>query len=658
MSRRLAVIVACLAALVVGAVVPVPARAVDGLAITSHTVYEVLPAEGRIAVTVALTLTNVVPDTASGRTYYTGVTLPIPTSAGEVTATSGGTGIPVRVTPSDELVADAEITFSRGVYFNETYPITLRFVVTDAGGAPERETWIRSSFVAFPVWALGTSNAGPASVEVLLPPDYALSFISTEAKIDEGPEATRIAWTSIADPEKFFAYVVAEREVARSRHEIDVAMAERTARIVVRAWPDDPDWADRQAAILTRGLPLLEAEIGIAYPIRGTLNVRQHAYRHLGDYGGWFIEDDDTIDMRFDADPFTTLHEAAHVWMNGSLSSERWLLEGFASYYAEIVGLTLGEPIEVDELTAEVAAHAFPLRDWGRPVIESPTRETYGYAASLVVAREIAAAVDTDGLRAAWRAALDRRPAYAIHDNERRLRGDPRPEEWQRLLDLFENASDADLAGTWRTWVIGEAQAAALPDRAAARDRYATLVEAAGPWELPPVVRRAMEGWTFDAATAEMQALAGILERRDRLEARAAELDLRTTDRLRLAFERDGAAVAHREADAQDVALDGIAAAERRLARSPTLIERIGLWGEPDPAGELETARAAFGEGRNAVAHDHATAAVEARDASADAGRTRIALSGGGALLADAVLLGWLALGRRPSRRAPARTEG
>jgi hypothetical protein len=658
MSRRLAVIVACLAALVAGAVVPVPARAVDGLAITSRTVYEVLPAEGRIDVTVGLSLTNVVPDTASGRTYYTGVTLPIPAAASEVTATSGGTGLAIGVTPRDDVVADAEISFSRGVYFNETYPVTLRFTVTDAGGAPERETWIRSSFVAFPVWAIGTSSAGPASVEVFLPPKYDLSFISTDADISSGPDLTRIAWPAITDPEEFFAYVVAEREVARSRHEIDVAMAERTARIDVRAWPDDPDWAERQANLLTRGLPLLEAEIGIAYPIRGTLNVRQHAYRHLGDYGGWFIEDDDTIDMRFDADPFTTLHEAAHVWMNGSLTTERWLLEGFASYYAEVVGLALGEPIEVDELTTEVAAHAFPLHDWGRPVVEAPTRETYGYAASLTVAREIAAAVGADGLRAAWQAALDRRPAYAIHDNERRLRGDPRPEEWQRLLDLFENASDADLAGTWATWVIDDAQAAVLPDRAAARDRYVALIDAAGPWELPPLVRRAMEGWTFEAATAEMDALADVLERREQLEARAAELDLRTTNRLRLAFERDGAAAANSEADAQDTALDGIAAAERRLAMSPTLVEGIGLWGEPDPAGELETARAVFEEGRNAAARDHAAAAVEGRDVSADAGRTRIAIAGGGVLLVDAGLLAWLAVGRRGSARPRIQVEG
>ena len=33
------------------------------------------------------------------------------------------------------------------------------------------------------------------------------------------------------------------------------------------------------------------------------------------------------------------LHEAAHAWFNGGFVADRWMAEGFASYYASRAGL-------------------------------------------------------------------------------------------------------------------------------------------------------------------------------------------------------------------------------------------------------------------------------------------------------------------------------
>ena len=47
------------------------------------------------------------------------------------------------------------------------------------------------------------------------------------------------------------------------------------------------------------------------------------------------------IRVRYDADAFVTLHEAAHIWFNGELFGDRWIGEAWAEFY----GVTAAQPI-------------------------------------------------------------------------------------------------------------------------------------------------------------------------------------------------------------------------------------------------------------------------------------------------------------------------
>jgi len=649
MSRRWGFVLGCL--LVVGGwVAPSAAVAANGIVVTSTAVYDVRPDDGIVVVTVDLAATNVMPDSATQRFYYDSIGLPIPVGVTSVAASSGGVALPVTLIPVDEQVQRADIGFSTNVFFQQTYRLRLSFVLTDAGGDPERETWVRSRFVALPVWGFGTPGATSSRVEVVMPPAFEISVPFGEMDIVEAADAARAVATGI-DPATFSAYVSAERSGERTRTVIEVEMDDGPIRVRFHAWPDDPEWTERGGDILGRGLPVLEERIGLPYPIPGTLNVYEHAYQHLGEYAGVFVAGVDTIEMRFDADAFTALHEAAHVWFNGALADERWLLEGFASYYAEAAGREIGAELEFIRLTDELRKAEFPLIEWGGVGVEERAHEEYGYAASHAVARRIAGLAGPRVLRTVWRQADAEELAYGRHPDEEGPRRVPNSDDWRRFLDLFENASDADFDPIWRNWILTDFQAGELAARDEARRAYRSTERRLGDWVMPASTRRHMEKWTFGDATEELARIERLRDDHAVLVDRAGRLDLEPSgevgDRL-----GEGIDQAFEELERQAGALAALQAAAKRLDAERVPLEAIGLLGEPDPADGLAAARQAFEEGDEDEASRQASDAAAQVDAAGEQGRLRVAAIGGGILVLDGAAMAALALKRRRHRDA------
>jgi hypothetical protein len=654
MSRRWGLVLGCL--LVIGtSAAPPSARAADGIVITSTAIYDVRPDEGIAVVTVNVAATNVTPDTATQRFVYQSIALPVPIGATSVSASAGGARLVVTLQPGDEVVELAEVTFGSDLFYQQTYRFTLSFVMTDAGGDPERDTWIRSRFVALPVWGYGTTGAADASVEVVMPAGFEVIVPYGDMDVVKAGDATRVVASGI-DPATFSAYVSAERGGERAKSDLEVEMADGTARLRFHAWPDDPDWTERQSEVLSPGLPMLEDEIGVPYPIVGALNVSEHAYQHLGEYAGFFVAGIDTIEMRFDADAFTALHEAAHVWFNRGLADDRWLLEGFASYYAEVVGRALDEELRMNELTRRARRAAFPLIEWG-DVGSEPDHEQYGYAASHAFARDIAELAGPEALRTVWRLADADELAYGVHPDEDGPRRVPNPDEWRQFLDLLENASDGDFDPIWTEWLLTDRQADELAERDEARQAYAATEAALGDWLMPASTRRDMEAWDFDEATAELARIEDLVEDHAAMAERAAALSLVPTDEVRDRLGTDGIDGAADEVVRQAAALATLEAATSRIDDERMLIEEVGLLGQPDPAGGLEAARAAFEDGDEEAATARAEAAAELAAGAAADGRLRVAATGGGILLIDALAMaGLVLLWRRRRHRIDAPT--
>jgi hypothetical protein len=643
--------IAAIGALLVGA--PPPAAAADnGLVVVAQARYQVLPAEHRIHVTIDAVATSLEPDTADGRVYYSGITFAVQAGASNLTASSGGQPIGASVESVDDDFTGVEVTFGRGVFYRQSYPYTVSFDLVDPGGAGTRDLRIGSSLAAFPVWAFGTADEPGGSVRVELPAGYTANIQGWDMTESTLPDGGVLLSAEPDDPLAFFAYVSADRPGAFANRQLTLDVNGTPAELLVRAWDDDPAWDKQVTRLLRRGLPTLQSLIGIEYPVNGRLSVEEAATSRLGEYAGIYNRLTGVIRVRYDADAFVTLHEAAHIWFNGELFEDRWIGEAWAEFYGVTAGRRIGAHGAVFDLTDELLDARIPLNDWGAVGVESLQTEDFAYAATYDLAQRIANRTDLAALRDVWRAAASAEMAYQpLHAGETAAHGVPFDlAGWQQLLDLLEERTDASYTDLWQDWVVNADQQPQLAVRQAARHAYAEALTAADDWELPASIRADMGAWLFDEAREVLNDASGVLADRDQIEEAAAALELTPPDTLRVTFEAtDGLQEAAREADAERDALAALAAASEQLDDEPGLVEAIGLLGT-DPGTDLTAARDAFESGDLDRATAAAARAAEAREGADDAGRVRVVVAGGAVLLLDALGLGLL-FGRRQRRR-------
>jgi hypothetical protein len=661
-------LVAVAAAVLLGglALVPPPAaRAADtGLQIVTSTRYVALPAEKRIAVTIDAVATNTTPDPANGRYYYTAARFAVQPAIKNLSASSGGQVIAARIVDSSAEFTTIEVAFGRAVFHGQSESFRVSFDITDPGGLPNRDVRVAGSLVAFPIWAFGTENTPGCTVTVVIPSGYTVTVEAGTLTSAAGSGGTTILTApAIPDPYSFFAYVTAEKPGAFRNTTATVAFPDGTVQVLIRAWDDDPDWGTRLGELMSRGLPVLRNLIGLPYLVHGELKVEEAATSRLGDYAGVYNDVTETIDIRYDADGYTALHEAAHTWFNGNLFPDRWIGEAWAEYYGVAAGKAIGTTGDVFTLTPTLQAAKIPLNSWGTIGSEPVNTEDYAYAASYEVAQLIADRATTAGLQKVWQAAHAGAGAYQpVH-----AAAGAAPEKgvsvdvagWQQLLDLLEERTGTNYDDLWRTWIVTPGQASLMDARVKARATYADTVTLAGDWELPPVIRYDMGAWDFRSADDLMVAARAVLADRSTIQTRATSLSLTVPDTLRKDFEAGPTfAAADKDAAEQLTALDAIGSATTTLASDPSPVEWVGLL-FADPTTQLAAARTAFEDGQATEATAQADAARAEREGAADAGRLRVAVTGGSLLVIDGLAMGALAVRRRRrrTRRERAREE-
>lgn len=628
------------------AMLPSQAAAAEDLVVLAQSRYEVMPGEHRVHVAVDAVATSFNPDR---QIFYSGINFAVQPGATNVAASAGGQPIDARISERNDNFTIIEVTFGRGVFFEQSYAYTVSFDLVDPGGDGTRDLRIGQSLVAFPVWAFGTQGEAGSSVRVELPAGYTPDLQGTEMAESALPDGGRLLRAEPADPFDFFTYISADRPGAFAHRNVEVRMGDTTARLAIRSWEDDPQWGKRVTGLMRRGLPVLQELIGIDYPAPGTLNVEEAATSRLGEYAGIYNRLTGIIRVRYDADAFVTLHEAAHVWFNADLFRDRWINEAWAEYYAVEAGRRIGERGGIIDLTDQLLAVRIPLNDWGGIGVESLEVEDFAYAATYSLAQEIAGRTDIAGLQRVWQAADGGQMAYQpAHPADDPATGVPfELEDWKRLLDLLEERTGAEYADLWEEWVVNADQSPLLAERATARQQHEEAVMAAADWELPQSIREDLGAWLFDDAADAMTDAVAVLADRDRIEAMAADIDLDPPDTLRAAFEgRGGLDAAVDEAAAQIETLALLAGTAERLEDDPGLVEAIGLVGS-DPQADLASARSSFEEGELDAATEAAGRASEARGAAADAGRMRVAAAGAGVLVLDGIGMVYLLSRRR-----------
>ncbi|HEY7738351.1 MAG TPA: hypothetical protein VIC63_04895 [Candidatus Limnocylindria bacterium] len=631
MSRPRPRVGALLALAVVATLLPVgpsSVRAGEGLVTLMDATYDVLPEEARVHVAIDAVSTSLEEDAPEGPVYYAGISLNIPPGSSNVSASSGSTPLEITVTP----IADAirvDVGFSEQVFLDDSYHYQVVFDLVDEGGAADRDFRIGHSIVAFPVWAFGTPGEDGNSVAVRLPAAFEPSVYGGPLEQTTDADGALRLSADVVNPQDWFAYVTAERPGIFTEVPFNLAVGDRDASLIVRAWDDDPDWGNRIRSLLTDGLPALHELVGLDWPVAGDLKVEESANR-LGDYAGIYNRVTEQINVRYDADATVTLHEAAHVWFNDDLFADRWIGEAWAEFYAVHSAQAIGVTGETFTLTDDLLAAQIPLNDWGEIGAESQDVEAYAYAASYHLAELISERTDFAGLRAVWRAAASDEMAYQpIHAT-----GDPQTEQatnqagWQVLLDLLEERTGADYDDLWVTWVADDREADLLATRAATRERYLATVSEAGAWELPEAVRADLGAWQFDDVADSLDTADRVLGLAAELDELADELELEPPNQLRVAFEgSDGLDAALTEVNKELFALEQINDATDGLAADPDPVEWLGLlFSEPEV--ELDAARTTWEAGDHGSAGEHAEAVLTILDEADDHGRERLGIGG------------------------------
>jgi hypothetical protein len=641
---------------VLAAPAPVSAASPD-LTLVTDARYLVEPEAAAVHVTVDITATNHRKDTATKRYWYDYAYLAVLPGTSGLKVSADGLAPSVKLSERTKDYDLLRISFGKKLMSGESLDLRLSFDLKDPGGAADRDVRVGQALVTFPVWAYASDETPGSTVEVVLPQGYHVEFAAGSIPGPETVEQTIVYRTEpLARPLEFFAYLVADREGAYVVTPLDIRVGDVPAPVEIRAWSDDPGFVKRVGDLFSRGLPQLGTSIGLDYPRTDVLTVQESVSRTLGGYAGLFDPTSGRIQVDYAAGPFVVLHEAAHVWFNGSLLADRWANEAFASYYASVAAAKLEVSDTADRLTPELETARIPLNAWGALGESDVTTEDYGYAASYELASAIAERAGQADMEKVWLAAQDRESAYQpVEAAAQPERIDAAP-DWRGLLDLLEERTGQRFDDLWRAWVVRPDEAKLLDVRSATREQYATVRAATDGWELPRSIRTALTAWRFEQAAGLLAQASAVLDQRSDIETAAAAAGLTLPDTLQMVFEGDrGFPAAAAEAKAERATIDAIVTAAATEPTDPGPIERIGLLGS-NPEVDLAAARTAFGEGQLTTAVERADAARAVWTSAGEVGgRRALSILGAGLLVLLALVLGISGLRARRARRARAR---
>ena len=635
---------------------PTALGASSDLSVVAATRYTVQPDKKRIRVAVDLTIENHRADTRTSRYYYDHAFLAVQPGAASPSVVKGPKSAAVRVASRAADSTVLRIDFGAKLYGGHATSFRFAFNLADVGSGARRLIRVGTSLITFPVWAYASDGATGSRVSVRFPKGYDVTVesgaFSTKARTSDG--GTILSTGALANPLGFFAYVSAQQPATYRTTSLAVAVQNSTIPLSMKAWKDDKSWAGRVGGLFKRALPVLQTDIGLAWPHEGPVVVQEAVSRSTGGYAGLYDPKASQIQVAYWAGSAVVVHEAAHGWFNGSLLADRWAAEGFASLYAQRALHTLAIKASVPKLTAKLRAAAFPLNAWPASPAPASASEAYGYAGSYALAALISKRAGPEALARVWADAAGSVGAYQPPAGQgtgatETVDGAP---DWRGLLDLVETETGESFTDLWRTWVVRPDEAALLDRRAAAQAEYSAMLGSMGGWALPRSVRDALRAWQFDSATSLLGKARQALAERASLETAAKDAGLTPPARMQALFEAGDFAGAVSEAQAERAAISAIVGATAARTSGDDPMTAVGLIGE-SPDRDLGVARTAFAAGDPAGAVTAATAASQAWADAHGEGRRRLLM--GISLAAALVVLGLsLASRLRRSRRTPA----
>jgi hypothetical protein len=644
-----------------------PVHAIGGLDTSATTTYTIDFAAGVVRGRIEFAFVNsFVDDPATEEveeTAFTGYQFALPGDATNVAATSAAGPVTIAVAPVDQFLL-ATIDFGTSLEFLQRLDLAVTFDLP--GYAPRTAAPGRANraFVSFVAWGIG--DPGRATVRIVAPTaaDVAMPSLDDGTGAYSRPQvvtrgkSTVHTFRAIPEPEQFGLFVAAADDTKLLQRQVSVAGQD----VVIQAWPDDRRWSRFVTRQVRRGLPALAELVGRPARDQQSVYVRESARPGLEGYSGWYDYESGVIEVGEQLDPAVTLHELAHGWFNDDTSFHRWITEGLAEAYANVVIERNGGTPREPERPRPNTPGRQPLNEWEDFDFsrQNQDTETYGYAASYFVIDALLDEIGIERMAAVLDAVDEASAVYADAEPSR-----PGPVGWRRFLDLLEEVGGSEQATQlFRRFVLLPAEAGELDPRAEGRRQYEAFLADNTGWAPPAGIGSAMEQWEFADAVALIDAAGRALSARDDFTEAAAGTGVELPAGLQTRFEEatspDALDLVGEEIAELEETLGVVLATEQAAQVERSTLAQLGL-GHDDFATDLAGAREAISAGDPAgaeelVAEVRSALAVaepvgERRAAAlADSAANRLGLVAVAAA-AGLVLAGLLALAARHRRR-------
>ena len=645
--------------------VPV-ALGANGSQASATTTYVIDPGRRLVHAHVVLKVKNTKPNLETTystiRYYYSAWSIAVQDEARDVHASRKGAAAPVSVRQKSgyKLVV---VTLSPALFYGQTATLDIDFDLPDGGARSASQVRVGAAFATFVAFAFGDDRA---TVRVEVPAGYDVTTSGDAILSQKDTSGTVLTTDGSVDDVTWYAVITADRPAGLGLQTLELPIDGQDRTVEVRAWPEDETWAANVAAELSTGLPELGGLIGLAWPVKGPLEVQEAYTPLLGGYAGFYIQNGagplDLIRVTEDPDAFVVFHEASHAWFNAELLDGRWINEGLADQYASLAQVASGGPPSAPDVSDRHALVAFPLNAWPPPGRiddkRADEREQYGYATSWTIVRALFDELGAADMREVLAAASGDEIAYLGRPPAESQPQGSGPSDWRYFLDLLQQRGDSgSAAGLFEKWVVTDAQRPTLTAHEQLRQAYVELLSRGSGWLPGLAIRGDLAAWHLDEAQALIDEAGHVLDLRGQIGTLESALGVADGGALKGNYE--GAATSYD--DTLAVAADELATlqalqwADASEAGPRDVLATIGLWGA-DPAADLAAAKDAYRTGDRPRARQRA-AAVEALLAGADDAGTRRAAAGAAGV--DAVVIAglgivWLRRRRREATVATA----
>ncbi|MCH7999712.1 MAG: hypothetical protein IIA91_09560 [Chloroflexi bacterium] len=572
---------------------PHPSQANQPLIITSDISYDIRPDPGPVHVSWQVSVNNNDPETVERESgtilFYDSLQLPILRGSSNLSARSGPTTLPISIDPSgDGPIVTATISFDRRLFFNDTYSFSLDYDLTSVR---EDSLLITPFYVFLPAITFGDQS----TVSILTPADSAWE-VSLEPADCAGSGPVFTCRSSSADQLHLAAFAEVSRPDAAITTPISTPL--EGVDVTLTYFPGEEVWAQHIQDLVTAGLPVIADLYGFPRSGPSAINIAERGRQVILGYEGLTSCDIASCDIDISpiADDVTALHELAHLWSD--IYDNRWLAEGFANLIALKAAQHLG-PSLIQGSTNPPVRTTLDLRldEWGdvayliAATSDQEAIEDAGYDRSF---RFLTLLEDTVGLDILQQTNAD-------------IAADAVPANSRRFLDALEDAAGQELGHLFLEWVFPDSFAPVLEQRRLARDRLASLTNAAQAEALDPgpleAIQADVSAWRFDEALAALDGAEAGLQLYLGLTGRLASLrEAVQTAGLPFPNTIDAAVAAWQFSGLEqtlsdaETFLSAYLRARDKVDQPRNLWQRLGLWGS-DPETSLRSAAIAFAAG-------------------------------------------------------------